>query len=387
VAFEVGIEVDDLAAVVAPEGAAGCRVRVARTTGEMYDLRGSWEQLQGDVPATDPDLFAELLEVETGVVRPHVVLLERDGVPEAACIGKLRSLRLPTEHGPASLFAPRVRALVVVDRGVLGQVSTDSATALLRELLAPLATGEADICVFRHLAVSSPVRQMLESAVSRRRRGAATWPVQRWTRDIPADYETFLGTVSKNMRRTLRQPGTRLEQAFGGRVRYRLHRSPGELDDFLADAESVASVTYQRRRGVGFENDERTRILAMHSAERGWFRGWLLYVDERPIAFEQGFVYRDTFHWVTGGFDPAFAEHRPGLCLIARVLEDICADPGVGALDFGLGDATYKERLGCSSSFESDLVVFAPRLRPLAINLVSSALVLVARPLHRFHER
>jgi CelD/BcsL family acetyltransferase involved in cellulose biosynthesis len=50
------------------------------------------------------------------------------------------------------------------------------------------------------------------------------------------------------------------------------------------------------------------------------------------------------------------------------VIEELCAEPGVDVFDFGFGDADYKRHFSDESWEESDLTVFAPRLRPLAVN-------------------
>jgi hypothetical protein len=181
------------------------------------------------------------------------------------------------------------------------------------------------------------------------------------------------------MRKSLQSTASRLERELGPRLSFEAFRDGSRLDVFFRDAESVASKTYQRSLGVGFQDDERTRRLSREAVDRGWFRGWLLYVDERPIAYEQGFVYRGTFRWTAGGFDPELAPYRPGTYSIAKVIQDLCADPDVHAVDFGLGDADYKRRLGCSARLEDDVFISAPRLRPIWMISVNSAVTVLAQ--------
>ena len=77
----------------------------------------------------------------------------------------------------------------------------------------------------------------------------------------------------------------------------------------------------------------------------------------------------------TPGYDPAFSHLSIGTYLQMRVIEDLCADPTVHTLDYGFGDAEYKRRFGTDSWEESNLLVFAPRPRALAINLWRSAVL------------
>jgi hypothetical protein len=155
--------------------------------------------------------------------------------------------------------------------------------------------------------------------------------VTRWTRTLPDDYDELLASLSAKTRKGLRSAVSRLERELGSRFSVRAFHAAFELDDFFLDAEEVSRQTYQRDLGVGFRDDDAARRLASFAAESGWFRGWILYLDDQPVAFDMGVVYGRTFHWINGAFDPAFAKHRPGTCLTALVLRDLCADPLVSA--------------------------------------------------------
>ena len=49
--------------------------------------------------------------------------------------------------------------------------------------------------------------------------------------------------------------------------------------------------TYQAMLGVGFSRDELNRRLAEPCTDRGWFRGYVLYLRDKPVAFWHGNVY------------------------------------------------------------------------------------------------
>ncbi len=51
-----------------------------------------------------------------------------------------------------------------------------------------------------------------------------------------------------------------------------------------------------------------------------------------------------------------------------RVIEDAIADPALHVLDFGPGDATYKQQFSTESHEEQNVVVFAPTLRGRRLN-------------------
>lgn len=355
------------------------RITVARSFEEVEALRCSWQLLQGDAVSTDPDWFLGLLRILPGEGRPHVVVLERDGTPEAMLVANVRRRRVPCRIGRKALYSPTVSTLAVVEDGLLGSVDAATAQALFDELMRALDRKEADVCIFRHLPVTSPLRTTVRARVPVLRRSHGSRADARLSRPLPESYDAFLRTLSRGMRKGLRRSTSRIEGELGARLSVRAFRRRNELDAFLEDAESVARKTYQRARGVGFRNDDLTRRMTTEAADRGWFRGWLLYVDGEAIALEHGVAYHGRFRWSAGGFDPAFSHLRPGMYLMTKVLEELCGDPDITALDFGLGDAEYKRRLGCSSRLEDDVYVSARRLRPVWITSVHSALTVIAQ--------
>ena len=56
------------------------------------------------------------------------------------------------------------------------------------------------------------------------------------------------------------------------------------------------------------------------------------------------------------------------------MIDELCRDPEAHTLDFGNGDARYKERYSTHFLDQTDVVILAPRLRPLAVGMVVSTL-------------
>ena len=81
----------------------------------------------------------------------------------------------------------------------------------------------------------------------------------------------------------------------------------------------------------------------------------------------------------TGGYDNAHTGHRIGIYLLMRVIEDACLDPALRVLDFGPGDAPYKQQFSSEGVLERNLVLFAPSLRARRINATRTAILGPAR--------
>jgi CelD/BcsL family acetyltransferase involved in cellulose biosynthesis len=196
---------------------------------------------------------------------------------------------------------------------------------------------------------------------------------------LPATFEDFVASRSPNTRWRIRREARRLEEELGDDLAVEIVRDESGLDQLVRDADLVASRTYQRALGAGFSDTPEQRALAQVGLEHGWLRGYLLYLRGEPIAYWLCSVYRETMLIRTAGYDNAYAEHRVGVHLLMSVIEDAIADPALRILDFGPGDAAYKQQFSSDSRLERNAVVYAPTFRAVRINAVRASILGSAR--------
>jgi len=158
----------------------------------------------------------------------------------------------------------------------------------------------------------------------------------------------------------------RLEEAYPGRIRYGIFREPHDVTTLAENAARVSQDTYQWRKRGGFTRTQGTEAFLELAARQDWLRGYLLYVEERPIAFWIGTLYRNSCRLDTTGYLPEFRKHEPGSILFLHMLKDICSQ-GVQQLDFGFAGAFYKERFGDAKTEDASVCVFAPTLKGIVL--------------------
>jgi CelD/BcsL family acetyltransferase involved in cellulose biosynthesis len=343
------------------------KIAVARTLEDVETLRPAWERLAGEHINSDVDFFLAHARHAPQVIRPHVVLLEEAGEPTGLAVARLESARSPTRLGYAMVFNPHVRSLTVVYGGLLSQDS--NVGRLIDAVKGSLAPGEADVVRIRMLRLGSRAYDVARGDAPFLRREHFRKPVTHWRSTVPGSFDEFLAARSKERRRHVRRYARRLEESCGGEVEVRRLHSRGELDRLFADTFEVYQRTYQATLGVGFSRGELNRRLTETCMDRGWFRGYVLYLHGKPVAFWHGNIYAGVFWSVATGFDPAYGDTRPGTYLLMRLIEDLCGDESVRTIDFGFGDAEYKSHFGDESWLEEDVAVFEPRPKPVAINL------------------
>jgi hypothetical protein len=355
--------------------AAGCVVDVARTVDEVESLRDTWTAMRGDGVQTDLDYYLWSLREEPSVLRPHVLTVERAGRVETLVVARLRRARLPCRVGHKTVYAPEVRAISVVRGGLLGRADAETAEVVTDALVAELQAGDADAVLFRQLERGCALHRATLARTTFATRQSFSQTDRRWQIALSQTFDDYLALRSSSTRKGIRRTAYRLEQELGDRLAIRIFREPAELDRFFRDADAIATRTYQRGLGVGFDGSPRQRARTEMLMEHGWFRGYVLYVDGRPAAFEQGELYGGRFLSLSAGYDPDYGHQRVGAHLLAKAIEDLAADPDVLVFDFGFGDAEYKGRLADRCIEEGDVVVYARRPRPLAVNFSRAAVL------------
>jgi CelD/BcsL family acetyltransferase involved in cellulose biosynthesis len=202
--------------------------------------------------------------------------------------------------------------------------------------------------------------------------------IPTWTRrrlELPETFDAFLASRSRKIRAGVRYDAKKLVDALGDGLTLAIHRDATGFDALVAQLEAVASTTYQRSLGAGFADTPEQRRVAHLALERGWLRAYVLAHDGEPVAFWLCSVHGGTITLKTTGYLPAYARYRPGIYLLMRVIEDACEDPSLEVLDFGPGRSDYKRHFSSGGYAERNLLVFAPALRPRAVNAGRTAIL------------
>jgi CelD/BcsL family acetyltransferase involved in cellulose biosynthesis len=343
-------------------------------------VRDAWSAFSWPRVDADLDFLTTLVECSPEAVRPHVAALETPAGP-AMLVGRIEETRLESRIGYRPVLRPAVRMLTVAHGGLAGE--DGAAGALVDEVLRALRAGEADVALLPSLRVGSACYEAARSRPPARSRDRLVQVRTHRRLHLPGSFDDFLAARSKSTRQSITRYTKKVERDLGEGLAVRVFGAPEELDELFAAVEPVAAKTYQGGLGVALRDDERHRRLVALGLERGWFRTWVVSLDGSPVAFWPGWIYARTFFVGTPGYDPALADYRLGQYVLMRAIADLCADPGVDHCDFGFGDSEYKRRFSDEEWDEADVLVFAPTLRGLRLNLARTAVGLADRGLRR----
>ena len=367
----------------------GIEVISLRSRAEIERFREDWARWRTH-PNSDIDFYLMILGLRQEILRPHVLVVLHDGTPDALLVGRLEQADMKFRLAYATLFSIKVRRLVFIHEGFLGNQSPENSLVLGREIARLLNIGEADVAVISNYRTGCP---LVEAA--QRIPGFWSWGHAMQTRPhhrlaIPSTIPEFYHRFSSKGRNTLNREMKKLLRAFPGKVRITTFSNPGDLDQMFREVEEVAKRTYQRGLGVGFENTPEMRARIKLAAEKGWLRAYVLYISERPSAFWVGTVYQGICHGNCTGYDGSYARYSLGKYLLLKVIEGFCEKRDgdcVSALDFGLGDAWYKQFVCDEEWNDETLSIFAPTLRGLTLKVLGMLTMTANQLGNRFFER
>ena len=345
-------------------------VTVARTPaeGRRYGRLGRF--LAVGNPAADPDHLLTLVEHFTRAhAPPYVILLRRTVARRRPRRRRVGEARLEARFGYQTILRPRVDALssLKAGRGRRGRARRGASGRAARRASARLArprpTPAPRRVALHRLATTKPGPLVA---------GGAGDAAKRWRARVPGTHDEFLRARSAKTRSNVQRYARRLEGALWGRNRPPLFGSPKELPQLVADSRAVYEKTYQHGLHTGLVDDEIDEALRRLAASaRLRLSSSTSTACRGPSGTEISTAASSSYG--ATGYDPEYRDLRLGTYVLSRMAEYLCGQ--ADWIDFGLGDAEYKRHFGDESWDEEDVLLFARRPRPIAVNLSRSAVL------------
>src|SRR5258708_3124929 len=300
------------------------RLRVIRDRAGIEEIREVWSAWHQH-PNSDIDFYLTVIRSMPGVVRPHIIALYRDEIPQALLIGRLEKAQIDLKIGYKTFLKPKARVLTFIYQGLLGDATEENTKALVQEVIDCLNRKEADAAMLGHARLGSAVSAFGAAMPGFLCRDHGASPTMHRSMTLPATIDEVYAGLSAKVRKNLRWQAKKLAGDFAGQVKIRPFRRAEEFDEMMQDLEQIAAKTYQRGLGVGFDKSAGLSERLQLEIAKGWLRAFVLYIEDKPCAFWVGTMYQNVFCSDFMGYDPAYAKHSPGMYLILKALEDFCA--------------------------------------------------------------
>jgi hypothetical protein len=349
-------------------------VRVLKTLPELQEVRGAWKSWPGNRDS-EMESYLTFLRSNPKTVRPHVLVVYRGEVPDAILVGRIDRGQVTCKLGYLRVN-PHAQIMCFVYGALRGNSSHENCDLMVNEIIRSLSQGEADVAYMNFLRQESHLCGLSIKKPGLLRRDYVRMTQPHFAATLPATVEEYYRTLPAGSKGFNKARHKKLLKDFAGGVRIKCFREAVEIDAMAQDVERVAKTSYQRGLGVGFKDNPETREALRLMAEKGYLRAYVLYLAERPCAFWIGDINQGTFGSDYIGYDAELGKYSPGMFLTTRVIEGFCDGnlDGVTAVDFGPGDAQYKEVLSNERWRETAVYIFAPSLKGISLNLVRSSI-------------
>lgn len=169
----------------------------------------------------------------------------------------------------------------------------------------------------------------------------------------PTDYWTKFSSKTRNTFR-------RKQKKIGATRLVRI-TEPGQIAEFLEAAHAISKRTWQSEKlGLRIHNNDAELRFFTLLAARQSLRSYVLFVDEKPVAFLIGTQHQGLFNYEEVGYDRDFADRSPGQVLLLQVLEELLSNNPPRVFDFGGGTADYKQLFATTASMSGNLWLVPP---------------------------
>lgn len=342
----------------------------------MESARTFWEQWQTH-PNADLDFFTTVVKSRPNVVDPIVLLIFNKDTPVALAAGRLEKTTLPVSFGYLKVAKFEILQLTIIYGGLMGAWDEPGSAVFIRHLQQMMRQKHIDAVYCAAMRLDHPVYRTAQKLVPFHLRGTTLKNNLHWWTDLPETYEVFLKKINSKHRTQLRTKERKLTDLCGGALRTKFFHTHEEVSLFCSIAEKIAQATYLRGLGEGFHNNPEMRNRLDLAARKGWMQGFVLYANEQPCAFWLGTLYNHVFYLDYTGFDSSFKDFAAGQILFIKMVEHLYSAGGISSMDFGFGDAIYKQRYGDRNWEESDLSVFAATPGMLLANTMRKSAALL----------
>jgi CelD/BcsL family acetyltransferase involved in cellulose biosynthesis len=368
--------------------AGNATVRVLETEAEVERHRGLWEALEVRNVAADVDWLLAWCRLAPETERPHVLVVEEDGEDVGLAVGRIERVRRPLHVRGRKVMTTAARRLIVAHEGVVGSAADRHAALVMQAWWQALRDGEAD-AVSHRLEADSPLHVAARAHDSFWQHSRMERPLTRFLLRLPEDFAAFMSARSSDSRRKLRNADKRRRERFGVDPVIRCYRDPDDHALIIRELEDISTRSSKHAEGRGFRSDEHIHGMLRLALERGWYRVWIMYAGDKPIAWCDGELYRGTFYTADGigttGYDgsPEYRDLSLGTAVMLGMFEGLCAEPDAEVIDFAAGPWEYKRRWSNESVDEVQFVLYAPRPWPMAISLARKAASALAERIDR----
>jgi CelD/BcsL family acetyltransferase involved in cellulose biosynthesis len=130
------------------------------------------------------------------------------------------------------------------------------------------------------------------------------------------------------------------------------------VEEFYRSARAVSALTYQERLlRSGLPEGEQALAAMRDLAARDAMRGWILFLEGKPVAYLYAPAEGATLIYAHLGYDPEFADLSPGTVLQFEAMRQLMGEGRFRLFDFTEGEGQHKRLFSTGEVECADLLL------------------------------
>jgi len=218
-----------------------------------------------------------------------------------------------------------------------------------------------DGCVVDSYAVLQyqPTIKMLDHTIQ-----YANRHYKRYCIDLSGTFDEYIQKFKSKTRKRIRNRINKFTRFCDGKLIFKSYQTAEDFDEFYQLALSVSVETYQHKlHQCGLPDNQSDIEIYRQLAVNNALRGFLLFHGDKPIAYNLITIKNNVALADAGGYNPEYANWSVGTVTEWLSLEKLFADDTLTTLDYGLGEADYKEFFSTGNQLVVDVFFLKKTLR------------------------
>jgi Acetyltransferase (GNAT) domain len=203
---------------------------------------------------------------------------------------------------------------------------------------------------------------------------------RRFSIDLRGSFKDYLNKFSSKSRKNLAREVRRFSDFSGGTLCWREYRGRNDLEEFNRLAKEVSRKSWQSKiQDAGFPESAAFWAEMSDLASRDAMRGYILFHQQRPVAYVYCDVEDGVLVYGYVGYDLEFERWSPGTVLLYQIIQKHFTERAFPMFDFGGRDDSYKEFFATRSTLCADILYFHRDTRTFLLILLHFGLKFLSR--------
>ena len=320
---------------------------------------------------TDPDYFETMFKSRVPAdAQINVVLFKRKQNPIAIIIGWTNPNYIVTSwFGYCKLNSLSLKCFEVENNGIITDGEKETEQFVFHYLKNLIKKREVELFSLNHLTSKNPLWSKLLSGKGMRKRSIYKNSVN-WITTLRNS-----NTGERNhihCRKTLlklSRKAKKFNNSFDNEINIRVFNLENEVSSFIKYAETISKNSYQYSINVGVSDNQYWHEMLMALAKGKYLRAYMLFVKNKPVAYIFGMQYSNILFLVATAFDYNYEHYSPGEYLRHALIDEFL-ELGIDVIDYGYGDAIYKQRCGTEFIEEASIRIYGNGLKAYYSSIV-----------------